>query len=76
VLLGGARVIQVGGGTKELYYYPNDATLIINIGENINPGLMQQGGVQAGVPTEARKQSPTNLLFQVGNRCLCSAFCF
>lgn len=34
----GATVIQLGGGTRELYYYPKDTMTVINVGENVNKG--------------------------------------
>jgi hypothetical protein len=34
----GARVIQLGGGTRELYYYPKDVVLVVNVGEKVNKG--------------------------------------
>lgn len=35
----GARVIQLGGGTRELYYYPKDVVLVTNVGEKVNKGV-------------------------------------
>eukprot|EP00878_Enallax_costatus_P021692 GHUV01022982.1.p1 GENE.GHUV01022982.1~~GHUV01022982.1.p1 ORF type:complete len:237 (+),score=40.12 GHUV01022982.1:867-1577(+) len=35
---GGATVLQLGGGTRELYYYPKDTKLVTNVGEKINKG--------------------------------------
>lgn len=37
----GATVMQLGGGTRELYYYPKDTMLVINVGENVNKGMQQ-----------------------------------
>jgi hypothetical protein len=34
----GVRVIQLGGGTRELYYYPKDVVLVTNVGEKVNKG--------------------------------------
>jgi hypothetical protein len=36
----GATVIQLGGGTRELYYYPKNTMTVINVGENVNKGKM------------------------------------
>jgi len=36
----GATVIQLGGGTRELYYYPKNTMTVINVGENVNKGEM------------------------------------
>lgn len=34
----GSKVIQLGGGTRELYYYPKDVMTVINVGEKANKG--------------------------------------
>jgi hypothetical protein len=34
----GATVIQLGGGTRELYYYPKNTMTVINVGANVNKG--------------------------------------
>jgi hypothetical protein len=34
----GATVIQLGGGTRELYYYPKNTMTVIIVGENVNKG--------------------------------------
>lgn len=34
----GARILQLGGGTRELYYYPKDVVLVTNVGEKVNEG--------------------------------------
>lgn len=33
-------MIQLGGGTRELYYYPKDTMTVINVGENVNKGVL------------------------------------
>uniref|UniRef100_A0A383VYG1 Methyltransferase type 11 domain-containing protein n=1 Tax=Tetradesmus obliquus TaxID=3088 RepID=A0A383VYG1_TETOB len=60
----GATVIQLGGGTRELYYYPKNTMTVINVGENVNKGLMEQAGVTAAVPTIVKQQPITDLSFQ------------
>ena len=40
-------------------------TLPEAIDRNLLAGLMEQAGIAAGVPVEARKQSPVDLSFQV-----------
>jgi len=59
----GAVVLQCGGGTRELYYYPKNCLQVTVVGEGVNKSLMEQAGMQAGVPTLARPQSPTRLDF-------------
>ena len=36
---GGARVIQVGGGSRDLYYYPKDAVLVTAISPSLRKGV-------------------------------------
>jgi hypothetical protein len=59
----GAKVIQLGGGTRELYYYPKNALQVTIVGEGVNKSLLEQAGVQAAVPTLARAQPPWDLAF-------------
>ncbi|GIL52380.1 hypothetical protein Vafri_8267, partial [Volvox africanus] len=59
----GPRVIQLQGGTRELYYYPKSTVQVTVVGENINKGLLEQAGLQAAVPTTVKTQSPANLGF-------------
>ncbi|GAX85089.1 hypothetical protein CEUSTIGMA_g12509.t1 [Chlamydomonas eustigma] len=59
----GANVIQVGGGSKELYYYPKNTMQVTIVGDGINKSLLEQAGMQASVPTLARPQSPSDLSF-------------
>jgi hypothetical protein len=40
----GARVIQLGGGTRELYYYPKDVVLVTNVGDKVNKGRQTSCG--------------------------------
>ncbi|GFR49352.1 hypothetical protein Agub_g11376, partial [Astrephomene gubernaculifera] len=59
----GPRVIQIQGGSRELYYYPKSTVQVTVVGEQLNKGLLEQAGLQAAVPTLARPQSPANLGF-------------
>jgi len=61
---GRAKVIQINGTTRDVYYYPEGTISVEVVGSNINPGLMQQAGYSAKIPVTARKQSPANLKFQ------------
>lgn len=58
-----SSVIQVGGGTKELFYYPKSTEKVVVVGENVNKGLMEQGGVQAGTPTICKDTNPSEMRF-------------
>jgi hypothetical protein len=53
----------MGGGARQLYYYPKDTVQVTNIGEAVNKSLMEQAGVQAAVPTVGRKQPVWDLSF-------------
>lgn len=61
---GGANVLQMGGGTRELYYYPKDINRLVNVGEKANKSLIEQGGVQAGVPVIVKNLPATSMDFQ------------
>ncbi|CAD7703986.1 unnamed protein product [Ostreobium quekettii] len=63
----GARVVQVGGGTREVFYYPKGTIQINVVGEDINEGLISNAGVQAAIPVAPHKQPPTNLSFAAGS---------
>lgn len=59
----GAKVIQWGGGARQLYYYPKNTIQVTNVGEAVNKSLIEQAGVQAAVPTLGRKQPVYDLGF-------------
>ena len=49
----GAVVLQLGGTTRDVYYYPT-GTVKITVNEvGINKGLFQQAGMTVGIPVEA-----------------------
>ncbi|KAI8100480.1 hypothetical protein M9435_006964 [Picochlorum sp. BPE23] len=50
---GGARVLQLGGTTRDLYYYPSGTVQVTVNAIDINKGLFQQAGMTVGVPVEA-----------------------
>eukprot|EP01025_Chloroclados_australasicus_P048289 TRINITY_DN54676_c0_g1_i1.p1 TRINITY_DN54676_c0_g1~~TRINITY_DN54676_c0_g1_i1.p1 ORF type:complete len:251 (+),score=16.06 TRINITY_DN54676_c0_g1_i1:123-875(+) len=60
---GGARVIQIGGGTRQLFYYPKDTVQVTVVGPYLNEDLIQQGGMQAAVPAIAKKLDYQDLSF-------------
>lgn len=51
---GGARVLQVGGSTRDLYYYPKGTVSVTVLlqKEGESSGLWEQAGLQAQVPVE------------------------
>eukprot|EP00798_Chlamydomonas_sp_ICE-L_P009153 gene9153-16278_t len=59
----GPVVIQCGGGTRELYYYPKNTIQVTVVGDKVNPSLYEQAGMQAAIPTTAKKQSAASLSF-------------
>jgi len=56
-------VMQLGGTTKDLYYYPKTIGQVMVVGEDIQPLLFEQVGSSAGTPTLARKGSVAQLGF-------------
>ncbi|KAG2485966.1 hypothetical protein HYH03_015292 [Edaphochlamys debaryana] len=56
-------VIQLQGGTRELFYYPKSLLQVTVVGESMNKSLIEQAGLQAAIPTLCKPQSPTNLGF-------------
>jgi len=56
-----AKIIQLGGGTRELFYYPPQTIQVTAIGEDLNAGLMGQAGIQASIPVVSRKEPVTSL---------------
>ncbi|DBB18371.1 TPA: hypothetical protein ACH3X3_000023 [Trebouxia sp. C0006] len=71
---GSARVIQVGGGSRDLYYYPKDTVLVTAMSPKLKKGLMGQAAIQAGVPVDVRLETPTHLSFQ-GNSSVEAVVC-
>jgi hypothetical protein len=56
---GGARVLQVGGSTRDLYYYPKGtvSVTILLQKEGESAGLWEQAGLQAQVPVDIARKS-------------------
>lgn len=52
---GGARVLQLGGDVKQLYYYPRDTVLVSVAAPKLRRALWEQAGVQAGVPVSTHE---------------------
>jgi SAM-dependent methyltransferase len=50
---GGAKVLQLGGTTRDLYYYPPKTVKVTVNGLGIRRGLFEQAGMTVGVPVEA-----------------------
>lgn len=55
---GGARILQLGGSTKDLYYYPSDAVQVTVVVPGANAGLWEQAGIQAALPVVVRNAAP------------------
>jgi len=64
---GGSVVLQSGTTSKDLYYLPSDTILSIFVGKDLNKGLLDQAGVQAGVPVKVVEARPEQLGFQPSN---------
>ncbi|GAB4813176.1 hypothetical protein N2152v2_000222 [Parachlorella kessleri] len=65
VKAGGARVLQLGGSTRDLFYYPEGTVQVAVVGPDVKTGLWEQAGVQAKLPVVARQQPLSDrLLFQ------------
>jgi hypothetical protein len=56
---GGARVLQVGGSTRDLYYYPKGTTSVTILlqKEGESSGFWEQAGLQAQVPVDIVRKS-------------------
>ena len=50
---GNAKVLQLGGTTRDMYYYPTGTVKITVNDLGINKGLFQQAGMTVGIPVEA-----------------------
>ncbi|KAL4459195.1 hypothetical protein ABPG75_014074 [Micractinium tetrahymenae] len=59
---GGARVLQLGGSTRDLFYYPAGTVQVTVGGPDIQAGLWEQAGMQAKVPVVAVKQEAQRVL--------------
>ena len=59
---GGANVLQLGGTTRDLYYYP-PKTLSVTINDpDLSPSLFEQAGITVGIPATASKLQLTDCL--------------
>jgi hypothetical protein len=57
---GGAKVLQLGGTTRDLFYYPaKTLSVSVNLpdGGTRTQGLFEQAGIQVGIPTTATSVS-------------------
>eukprot|EP00884_Botryococcus_braunii_P005786 jgi/Botrbrau1/15208/Bobra.0149s0067.1 len=62
-----ARVLQLGGGIGELFYYPKDTVLVTAVGEQVNTGWWERAGMQAAIPVRPVKGPLTKLSFLGGS---------
>lgn len=59
---GGARVLQLGGSTRDIYYYPAGTQQVTVGGPDVKAGLWEQIGMQAKVPVAAVMQDVQKVL--------------
>jgi hypothetical protein len=45
----GAKLIQLGSDTKNLYYYPKDTKLVVCVAPDVNENLVNRVGIETGV---------------------------
>lgn len=50
---GNAKVLQLGGTTRDMYYYPSGTVKISVNDPTINRGIFEQAGITVGIPVEA-----------------------
>lgn len=55
VKAGGARVLQLGGSTRDLFYYPQGTVQVTVAARDLSVSLWEQAGMQATVPVRAVK---------------------
>jgi len=58
---GGSVVLLSGGGTRDLYYMPKDTVKVTFLGKELKAGLLENAGIQAGVPVEVIDARPDEL---------------
>ena len=59
---GGPRVLQLGGTTRDLFYYPKGTIQITVAGEDLKVGLWEQSGMQCGIPVKGIKTDANSTL--------------
>ena len=77
---GGARVIQIGGGSRDLYYYPKDTVLVtailpkLNKGKDVGKALLSSSILQI---TDSAFVSQPRGQYHEGKRrtCVCCSSC-
>ena len=62
VSTGGAKVLQLGGTTRDLFYYPKGTVQITAASPDLTVGIWEQAGMQAAVPVNAKKTDITTTL--------------
>jgi ubiquinone/menaquinone biosynthesis C-methylase UbiE len=53
---GNIRVVQLGGGSRELYYYPSTTVQVTVCNSDLKAGLLERAAIQAGVPILCMKE--------------------
>jgi hypothetical protein len=73
---GGAKVVQLGGSTRDLYYYPKGTIQVIAVAPDLSVSLWEQGGMQAGVGVRAIKNDVLKALNGLGGSSVDSVVAF
>lgn len=76
---GGAKVLQLGGTTRDLFYYPaKTLSVSVNLldGGTRTQGLFEQAGIQVGIPTTATAVPLVDCLASVPTASLDSVVAF
>lgn len=60
-------VLRQGGGTREIFYYPKGTQAISIVGEDINRGLLEQGGIQVGKDSVVSTSAQQTTLFKLSH---------
>ena len=54
-----SRVLQLGGTTRDLYYYPNGVVQVVVNAPDAPTSLYEQAGIQSGIPVSVNCESNT-----------------
>lgn len=59
---GGAKVLQLGGSTRDIFYYPKGTIQVTAAAPDLKIGLWEQAGMQSGVPVRELKVDAASAL--------------
>jgi len=57
-----SRVLQLGGTTRDLFYYPKGVIQVIVNAPNVTSSLYEQAGIQSGIPVSANCENTVEFL--------------